>query len=602
MAIEATPPEITVAGETIPTKDGAVFISKPYRSRNSKKLRAAVAFVPRRSHFDIQNTESSANQFRGFFTLFWISIFIFIVRSYVYSTREYGAPLNLEFATMFSRDAMTLALSDGVLVLSTGLCVPFAKLIRGGWIRYHWTGVALQHILQTSILCITITWTFNRQWPWVQSGFLVLHTLVMIMKMHSYIAINGSLSIVKQHRDKLEKTLRKETERVGGYGPALQDARAHRRELDARNDMGSTQNSGTESGGSNFASPRAGSPVQIGTPDLSSQLPADSQQSYMDAPAAQALRNRLVNAGAPALLATPNNIHRLPATNGKVNHESEGREESTSGVEAGGAPRPHPLVDHPDARISSYAQELTELDAELVSSGPKYVRWPDNISTKDFAVYMLIPTLVYELEYPRTNKIRPLYVFEKTVATFGTFALLYSVTETYILPASRVKQSFAMSMLDLALPFMVAYLLLFFIIFECICNAFAELSYFADRGFYEDWWNSTSQDEFSRKWNKPVHNFLLRHVYAPLIDTMGLSRTSAMFGTFLLSACAHELVMAVVSKKLRMYLFTLQLAQIPMIAVGRIPAVRRNKLAGNLFFWIGLFAGFPLLCVAYVTY
>lgn len=224
------------------------------------------------------------------------------------------------------------------------------------------------------------------------------------MKMHSYIAINGSLSIVKQHRDKVEKTLRKETERVGGYGPALEEAQAHRRALDARNDMGSTANSGTESGGSNFPSPRAGSPVQVGTPDLSSQLPADSQQSYMDAPAAQALRNRLVNAGAPALLATPNNIRQLPATNGRANANSEGREEATNSEEVGAAPRPHPLVDHPDARISSYAQELTELEAELVSSGPKYVRWPDNISLKDFAVYQLIPTLVYELEYPRTNK------------------------------------------------------------------------------------------------------------------------------------------------------------------------------------------------------
>lgn len=84
------------------------------------------------------------------------------MRSYVYSVLEYGKPLNFEFATMFSRDALTLALSDGVLVLSTGLCVPFAKLIRGGWIRYHWTGVALQHILQTTILGIAVTWTFNR--------------------------------------------------------------------------------------------------------------------------------------------------------------------------------------------------------------------------------------------------------------------------------------------------------------------------------------------------------------------------------------------------------------------------------------------------------
>lgn len=65
------------------------------------------------------------------------------------------------------------------------------------------------------------------------------------------------------------------------------------------------------------------------------------------------------------------------------------------------------------------------------------------------------------------NRIRPLYVFEKTVATFGTFALLYTITENFILPlvpTSR-QQSFWRSLLDLALPFMVAYLLLFYIIF-----------------------------------------------------------------------------------------------------------------------------------------
>ena len=52
----------------------------------------------------------------------------------------------------------------------------------------------------------------------------------------------------------------------------------------------------------------------------------------------------------------------------------------------------------------------------------------------------------------------------------------------------------------------------------------------------------------------------------------------------------------------RMYLFTLQLAQIPLIAIGRIPSIKRNKLMGNIVFWLGLYAGFPLLCVAYCAY
>ena len=69
-------------------------------------------------------------------------------------------------------------------------------------------------------------------------------------------------------------------------------------------------------------------------------------------------------------------------------------------------------------------------------------------------------------------------------------------------------------------------------------------------------WNSTSWDEFSRKWNKPVHNFLLRHVYASTIASYKFSRSRAMFVTFLLSAAAHELVMAVVTHKIRYVTFS----------------------------------------------
>ena len=59
-----------------------------------------------------------------------------------------------------------------------------------------------------------------------------------------------------------------------------------------------------------------------------------------------------------------------------------------------------------------------------------------------------------------------MYVFEKTVATFGTFALLYTVTESFILPLIPTReQSFSRSLLDLALPFMIAYILLFYLIF-----------------------------------------------------------------------------------------------------------------------------------------
>jgi len=35
-------------------------------------------------------------------------------------------------------------------------------------------------------------------------------------------------------------------------------------------------------------------------------------------------------------------------------------------------------------------------------------------------------------------------------------------------------------------------------VYKGILNLLAELTYFADRGFYADWWNSVSWDQFAR--------------------------------------------------------------------------------------------------------
>ncbi|KAF8630153.1 hypothetical protein AX15_003103 [Amanita polypyramis BW_CC] len=545
------------------TAEGTIYVSKPYRSRKTKKLRALVAFEPRKSAFDISNENSISNEFRGFFSLFWISIFIFTIQTYIRGIETIGSPLDLKFATLFSRHAVALAISDALLVLSTTLAVPFAIALKKGWIQYYWTGLILQHIYQTAILFSAVKWTFDRKWPWVQSGFLTLHSLVMIMKMHSYVTVNGQLQYVSVQSTIVLDKLKEAARSFGGWEQAIADAQATK----------------TDSGASLERSTCISTPEK--TPICTPVIRDDVTATSVDIPTATALRNRLAT-----LTSETNRIITTNVADGGFS--STGEQGGIKGAE------PHPLAGHPDGKISLLAREYSELQNELTSPGPKYVRWPNNIGWKDFADYLLIPTLVYELEYPRTDQIRPLYIFEKTAATFGTFALLYTVTERLIIPYTPTSdQPFLRSLIDLALPFMISYLLLFYIIFECICNGFAELSCFADRQFYEDW--------FSRKWNKPVHTFLLRHVYAPSLD-QELSKTTAMFLTFLLSACVHELVMVVVTHKFRFYLFALQLVQVPLIALSRIPIIKHNRLIGNIVFWLGLYAGFPLLCVAYVAY
>jgi uncharacterized membrane protein YvlD (DUF360 family) len=75
--------------------------------------------------------------------------------------------------------------------------------------------------------------------------------------------------------------------------------------------------------------------------------------------------------------------------------------------------------------------------------------------------------------------------------------------------------------------------------------------------------------------------FLLRHVYASTMDGLQLSRTSAAFVTFLLSALCHELVMAVVTKKIRPYLFLMQVSCTsltdPFLATGLVTRPGRRR-------------------------
>lgn len=46
------------------TEQGTLYVSKPYRSKTTKKLRAMVAFTPRTSHFDLSNAASGQDEFR----------------------------------------------------------------------------------------------------------------------------------------------------------------------------------------------------------------------------------------------------------------------------------------------------------------------------------------------------------------------------------------------------------------------------------------------------------------------------------------------------------------------------------------------------------
>jgi hypothetical protein len=60
-------------------------------------------------------------------------------------------------------------------------------------------------------------------------------------------------------------------------------------------------------------------------------------------------------------------------------------------------------------------------------------------------------------------------------------------------------------------------------IFHVWLNILGELTRFADRTFYKAWWNASSLDQFWRLWNMPVHTFLMRTLYFPVVR-MGINK------------------------------------------------------------------------------
>ncbi|KAI9343951.1 MBOAT-domain-containing protein [Obelidium mucronatum] len=258
------------------------------------------------------------------------------------------------------------------------------------------------------------------------------------------------------------------------------------------------------------------------------------------------------------------------------------------------------LEEESNKELTAIQLELDQFESDLkgkVTGLP----FPQNLTFVNFVDYMAIPSLVYEIEYPRTDRFRPIYFLWKVAGTFGTFFLIVSIVEHQITPVLEISHeiTFVTSIMRLLLPFMICFLLVFFIIFEFICNAFAELTFFADREFYEDWWNSTTFDEYARRWNKPVHEFLLRHVYLESMTTHNMSRHKSSLLTFFISSVFHELVMMMTGKRLRPWLFLLQMFQIPLIYMAGMPFIKRNRTLGNALFWFGMFLGPPLLGALY---
>jgi diacylglycerol O-acyltransferase-1 len=237
------------------------------------------------------------------------------------------------------------------------------------------------------------------------------------------------------------------------------------------------------------------------------------------------------------------------------------------------------------------------------------VTYPNNLTVKDMAYFLLAPTLCYQMNYPRSPTIRWYWLTGKFLQFIFFGCLMIFMTEQYITPtihnsmAVMNKPGWVWSILErilkLSIPVMLVWLLGFYTFFHLWLNILAELLRFGDRTFYKDWWNSTTLAYYWRTWNIPVHLWLLRHLYHPCLRH-GFKPFLATLVIFFVSAVFHEIIVSVPLRTFNLWFFLGMLAQAPMILIGRL--FPRGSQIGNIMFWFSFCVfGQPTLLLLYYS-
>ena len=160
---------------------------------------------------------------------------------------------------------------------------------------------------------------------------------------------------------------------------------------------------------------------------------------------------------------------------------------------SGGTMRDTPKGEVVREKEQNGQETLTSLREDLaveLTSPLGHVTYPQNLTLSNYVDYVLCPTLCYELEYPRTERVRWSELMWKILAIFGCIFLLTVTSEEYILPVltdssaqldavdtlSETGMILAETISQLLFPFLVTFLLVFLVIFEYVLGALAEIT------------------------------------------------------------------------------------------------------------------------------
>ncbi|KAF4517830.1 hypothetical protein B566_EDAN008772 [Ephemera danica] len=261
------------------------------------------------------------------------------------------------------------------------------------------------------------------------------------------------------------------------------------------------------------------------------------------------------------------------------------------------------VVFHGDSDFRDHASKHTAHNGTSV----ELVQYPDNLNLKDLYYYILAPTLCYELNFPRTTRVRKRFLAKRVLEVIVGCQVVMSLFQQWIIPSvknslipfSNMDVALASErLLKLAIPNHLVWLSLFYLLFHSWLNLLGEMLHFADRHFYSDWWNANNIDVFWRSWNLPVHRWAVRHLYIPMVE-MGYSRNTASTTVFFISAFFHEYLVSVPLRTFKIWAFMGMMGQIPLSFLSRFIEKHAGPRWGNLVVWSSLILGQPLCIMMY---
>ncbi|KAF2106935.1 MBOAT, membrane-bound O-acyltransferase family-domain-containing protein [Lophiotrema nucula] len=244
---------------------------------------------------------------------------------------------------------------------------------------------------------------------------------------------------------------------------------------------------------------------------------------------------------------------------------------------------------------------------EIYASCP----YPKNINFRNMCYFWWAPTLIYQPVYPRTSHIRWGFVFRHALEVVMLSIVIWIASAQYAAPLlqNSLDKMFTLDFVSIAERIMklstisvFCWLCGFFALFQSFMNALAEIMRFGDREFYGEWWNVDNIRSYWTTWNKPVTNFMRRHVYSPLVGR-GCPPAVAQIIVFFISGVLHELLVGIPTHNVIGVAFAGMMFQIPLIILtDSIQKVRGidGKVAGNMIFWVSFcLVGQPLAALLY---